>query len=82
MTLAMLDQLTKGNLTGGNKVAVTGTINPDGTVGEIGEIQLKAIAVARIAARRSSSCLRARCRPRRTLDASRISPRPRRTPRA
>jgi PDZ domain-containing protein len=45
MTLAILDQMTKGNLTGGKRVAVTGTINPDGSVGEIGEIRLKAIAV-------------------------------------
>ncbi|HEY1738716.1 MAG TPA: PDZ domain-containing protein [Acidimicrobiia bacterium] len=46
MTLAILDQMTKGNLTGGKRVAVTGTINPDGSVGEIGEIRLKALAVA------------------------------------
>ena len=66
MTLAILDQLTKGNLTGGKKVAVTGTINPDGTVGEIGEIQLEGDRGRALVARRSSSCLRARCRPRRT----------------
>jgi PDZ domain-containing protein len=45
MTLAIIDNLTRGNLTGGKKVAVTGTIAPDGTVGEIGGISQKAVAV-------------------------------------
>jgi PDZ domain-containing protein len=35
-TLAVLDVLTPGELTGGHKVAVTGTIDLDGTVGPIG----------------------------------------------
>jgi PDZ domain-containing protein len=47
MTLALLDELTKGDLTGGKRIVVTGTINPDATVGEIGEIRLKAIAARR-----------------------------------
>ena len=47
-----LDKLTPGDLTGGKKVAVTGTIADDGTVGEIGGIQQKAIAAK--AARRPS----------------------------
>ncbi len=47
MTLGLLDQLTPGNLTGGKRVAVTGTIDTDGNVGEIGEIRLKAIAARR-----------------------------------
>ena len=38
MTLAILDDLTPGDLTGGKRVAVTGTIDPDGDVGEIGGI--------------------------------------------
>jgi PDZ domain-containing protein len=44
MTLAIIDDLTPGDLTGGKRVAVTGTISPDGTVGQIGEIQQKAIS--------------------------------------
>jgi PDZ domain-containing protein len=44
MTLAILDDLTPGNLTGGQRVAVTGTIDIDGNVGEIGGIEQKAIA--------------------------------------
>ena len=44
MSLAILDDLTPGNLTGGAHVAVTGTINPAGQVGEIGGIEQKAVA--------------------------------------
>jgi PDZ domain-containing protein len=44
MTLAIFDDLTPGNLTGGERVAVTGTIDLDGHVGEIGGIEQKAIA--------------------------------------
>jgi PDZ domain-containing protein len=44
MSLAILDDLTPGDLTGGKHVAVTGTIDPDGRVGEIGGISQKAVA--------------------------------------
>ena len=44
-TLAVLDVLTPGELTGGRRVAVTGTINLDGTVGPIGGGAQKAITV-------------------------------------
>jgi PDZ domain-containing protein len=44
MTLAILDDLTPGDLTGGKRVAVTGTIDPQGNVGEIGGIEQKAVA--------------------------------------
>jgi PDZ domain-containing protein len=44
MTLAIIDQLTPGDLTGGKQVAVTGTIDPQGNVGEIGGIEQKAVA--------------------------------------
>lgn len=44
-TLAILDDLTPGELTGGNRVAVTGTIGIDGRVGPIGGIRQKAVAV-------------------------------------
>jgi PDZ domain-containing protein len=44
--LAVYDTLTEGSLTGGEVVAGTGTINPDGSVGPIGGIDQK-IAAAR-----------------------------------
>ena len=44
-TLALIDELTKGNLTGTRPVAATGTMNTDGTVGSIGALEQKAIAV-------------------------------------
>jgi PDZ domain-containing protein len=43
MALAIVDDLTPGDLTGGKRIAVTGTISPDGNVGQIGAIQQKAI---------------------------------------
>jgi PDZ domain-containing protein len=48
MALAIIDNLTPGDLTGGKRVAVTGTIDPDGNVGEIGGLPQKAV-VARTA---------------------------------
>ena len=44
-TLSVIDVLTPGELTGGNSVATTGTIEKDGSVGEIGGIKQKTIAV-------------------------------------
>ncbi len=44
-TLALIDQLSPGQLTGGRNVAVTGTINLDGTVGAIGGLAQKVSAV-------------------------------------
>lgn len=44
-TLALLDELTPGNLTGGIKVAATGTIDGDETVGAIGALRQKTVAV-------------------------------------
>ncbi len=43
-TLALIDKLTTGELSGGKFVAGTGTIDPDGKVGPIGGIQYKMIA--------------------------------------
>lgn len=40
-TLAVLDQLTPGSLTGDRKVAVTGTISLDGSVGQVGGVVQK-----------------------------------------
>jgi PDZ domain-containing protein len=45
-TLAILDVLTPGELTGGDVVAVTGTINPDATVGPVGGVTQKVAAAA------------------------------------
>ena len=47
LTLAVLDVLTPGELTGGLQVATTGTIDPTGRVGNIGGIEQKAHAVRR-----------------------------------
>ena len=44
-TLTLIDRLSEGDLTGGQKVAVTGTIDVDGNVGAIGGLQSKASAV-------------------------------------
>lgn len=44
-TLAVLDQLTEGELTGGASVAVTGTINAAGQVGPVGGVLQKTAAV-------------------------------------
>lgn len=44
-TLAVLDELSPGELTGGHKVAVTGTIDLDGTVGPVGGVAQKTAAV-------------------------------------
>jgi PDZ domain-containing protein len=46
-TLGILDELTPGDLTGDKDVAATGTISPDGTVGEIGGVEQKVTAVHR-----------------------------------
>jgi PDZ domain-containing protein len=45
-TLTMIDELTPGELTGGGTVAVTGTIELDGSVGAIGGLRQKASSVA------------------------------------
>ena len=42
-TLAIIDDMTPGSLTGDRQVAVTGTIAPDGTVGAVGGVEQKAI---------------------------------------
>ena len=44
-TLALLDDLTPGDLTGGHDIAATGTIASDGTVGPVGGTGQKAAAV-------------------------------------
>lgn len=49
-TLALLEDLTPGQLTGGAKVAATGTMAPNGLVGEVGRVEQKAVAVHRAGA--------------------------------
>jgi PDZ domain-containing protein len=44
--LAIYDRLTPGSLTGGRKVAGTGTLSPDGTVGPIGGVRQKIAGAA------------------------------------
>jgi PDZ domain-containing protein len=45
--LALIDELTPGELTGGKNVAVTGTIDIEGKVGEVGGVAQKTAAVRR-----------------------------------
>lgn len=50
-TLGIIDQLKGGNLTRGKMIAATGTISPDGSVGDVGGVPQKTIAVERAGAR-------------------------------
>jgi PDZ domain-containing protein len=45
MTLGILDALSKSPITGRLKIAATGTIGPDGVVGDVGGVAQKTIAV-------------------------------------
>jgi PDZ domain-containing protein len=49
--LTIIDDLTPGNLTGGKKIAVTGTIDGTGRVGEVGGVPQKAVAARHAGAR-------------------------------
>lgn len=49
-SLAVLDQLTEGELTGGETVAVTGAIDPMGVVQPVGGVEQKAVAARRAGA--------------------------------
>lgn len=51
LTLGLLDVLSNGKLTGGHQVAATGTINLDATVGDVGGVAQKALAVRRAGAK-------------------------------
>lgn len=50
-SLAIIDDLTPGNLTGGGDVAVTGTILEDGSVGPVGGVAQKAVTARQAGAR-------------------------------
>lgn len=45
LTLGIIDLLSEGQLTGSHKVAATGTIAPDGAVGDVGGVAQKTVAV-------------------------------------
>ncbi len=47
MTLGLVDTLWNGRLTGGRKIAATGTISPTGAVGAVGGVPEKTVAVER-----------------------------------
>ncbi|WP_164821805.1 PDZ domain-containing protein [Paenibacillus koleovorans] len=47
LTLALIDQLTPGGISNGNRIAGTGTIEPDGSIGRIGGIEQKAYTIER-----------------------------------
>ena len=49
-TLAIMDSLSNGKLTGGHKVAATGTMDPAGDVGQVGGVQEKTAAVEKAGA--------------------------------
>jgi PDZ domain-containing protein len=50
-TLTIIDEMTPGSLTGGSDVAVTGTIDSDGRVGEVGGVRQKTVAALTAGAR-------------------------------
>jgi len=47
MTLTLINKLSGGSLTGGHVIAATGTIAPNGQVGQVGGVAQKTIAVER-----------------------------------
>jgi PDZ domain-containing protein len=49
-TLGVMNELQTGDLAGGHTVAVTGTIEPDGTVGDVGGVAQKTAAVRKAGA--------------------------------
>jgi PDZ domain-containing protein len=50
MTLGILDRLSGGHLTGGHTIAATGTIEANGSVGPVGGVPQKTVAVERAGA--------------------------------
>ena len=49
-TLAIIDELTDGDLTGGRSIAVTGTIDGNGNVGAVGGVGQKTVAARQVGA--------------------------------
>jgi Lon-like protease len=50
MTLTIIDKLSSGSLTGHHVIAATGTISPNGVVGDVGGVAEKTVAVERAGA--------------------------------
>jgi PDZ domain-containing protein len=50
MTLALIDKLSRGSLTGHHVIAVTGTIAVNGSVGDVGGVAEKTVAASRAGA--------------------------------
>lgn len=50
MTLALIDKLSRGSLTGHHVIAVTGTIAVNGSVGDVGGVAQKTVAASRAGA--------------------------------
>jgi PDZ domain-containing protein len=50
LTLGLIDSLTAGQLTGGHRVAATGTMDLQGDVGDVGGVAQKAVSVRRAGA--------------------------------
>lgn len=50
MTLTLIDQLSRGSLTGHHSIAATGTIDTSGSVGDVGGVAEKTVAVQRAGA--------------------------------
>ncbi|HUY61486.1 MAG TPA: S16 family serine protease, partial [Candidatus Dormibacteraeota bacterium] len=50
LTLGLLDELSNGQLTGGHRVAATGTISIGGAVGDVSGVAQKTLAVRRAGA--------------------------------
>ena len=49
-TLGIINSLSGGHLTGGRTIAASGTIRPDGSVGDVGGVAQKTVAVERAGA--------------------------------
>jgi PDZ domain-containing protein len=49
-TLGIVNSLSGGHLTGGRTIAASGTIDPDGSVGNVGGVEQKTVAVERAGA--------------------------------
>jgi PDZ domain-containing protein len=49
-TLGIINPLVSGNVTAGRVVAATGTIRPDGSIGDVGGVKQKTVAVERAGA--------------------------------
>jgi Lon-like protease len=49
-TLGIINTISGGHITGGRRIAATGTIRPDGSVGDVGGVKQKTVAVERAGA--------------------------------